>query len=179
MSRDTKMIKQLRRHYTYTAAQLQEQFGVHPQTLRKWAKDAEHPLPVMCSRPIMVFSEDLRVWLSQRHKANRERLQRSEFYCMGCKKARTPLENKVAVLSRGQTTRLVAYCSHCMRQMNKMQGSAKLASVRPMFKTVSLEDLHISGRTRHNEKTHLAASTKPQPNESYADTTRYEQQMLL
>lgn len=179
MSKYSKMVKTLRKNYTYSAQDLQAGFAIHPQTLRGWVKHGTYPLAAISYRPLLIFSEDLRQWLKERDAERKTQLKLNEMYCLSCKISTPPLAHTVAFIDKGITTQLAGYCPQCCRQMRKTTNSEKLANIRPMLKAVSLEDLHILGRTTFHQKTHMSASSKTCSHESSKVATPKDQLMLI
>ncbi|MBI1363150.1 MAG: hypothetical protein GC134_04125 [Proteobacteria bacterium] len=180
MSKHKKMISGLRHNYTYTTSQLQQQFGIHPHTVRRWVKDSNFPNPPIQPRPLMVFSEDLRAYLRTKEQARKTSLQATEFYCMGCKAAKQAEGNQVYVETIKLTTRLKAVCPSCGAFMNKAQSISKLDSVTPFFKRINtLAELHILSRATRSEKAHLGGIVTSHPNEPSTDTHLLQQASLF
>lgn len=179
MSRNTQLIKRLRKNYTYTAQQLYEQFGVHPQTLRTWSKDSNQPLKLMAQRPTLIFSEDLRDYLSLKVKHQKTSLESIQLYCLACRERKQPYQKKVAFVPKDTRTYMRAICPTCYRLMSKAQSTAKLAAATPLVERISLEDLHILSRTILSEKTHLSQSCKNRSRESLNGASPTEQLVLI
>ena len=179
MSKYSTMVKRLRKNYTYDTKQLRADFSVHPQTVRQWVKDPKHPLSVIQQRPILVFSENLRAYLAAKEKARKFTLTAIQFSCMSCKQPRTPLQNKAYFNEHGSRVYLHALCAACHTPMCKVQSRAKLALLAPCFERITLEDLHILGRTNSNEKAHLGKNSTSHPSEPASDTHLMKQKKLL
>jgi hypothetical protein len=179
MSKYSLLVRRLRKNYTYSAEQLQDDFAIHTQTLRSWVKDKATPLKTLGTRPLLVFSEDLREWLSQKDKARKVVLELTQFHCMACKAAKTPLENKAAFVPSGKLVRVKGICPTCYTFMNKVQAKHKLDIATPLLERVSLEDLHILGRTKYSEKAHLGKIATSTPSEPLLETHLYKPIMLI
>lgn len=177
MSKYSKAIKGIRRNYTYDLKQLHKDFGFHPQTVRGWIK--EFNLPVIQLKPLLIFSEVVREHLSKQEKARKIVLKESQLLCLSCKSSSIPLENKVYFEDLGKTIALRGFCGICKGNIRLVQSKQKLATVTPMFKKITLEELNILGRTISNEKTHLGKNLTSTPNEPCTDSHLLQQDKLL
>jgi|GEM_PF-2989610 len=177
MSRDTLMIKRLKKDYTYTAEQLYQVFGVHSRTLSGWHKN--NGLNLVKNRPLMVFSEELRVFLSHKVKQRKTKLALTEFYCMSCKCAKQGHEGKVHIEDLGHMLQVKAICPTCGSILNRRHNKEKYQTVTPLVRAITLADLHIVQRTIKSEKTHLDESTNNTPSEPSTDTHLLQQTQFI
>lgn len=176
MSRDTLMIKRLKKNYTYSAEQLYKAFGVHSRTLSTWHKVG---LPLVKNRPLMVFSEDLREFFRQKVRAKRTKLKLTEFYCMSCKGARQAHEGEVHIETLVSVLQMKAICPDCGSIMNRRYSKKKYGEVIPLMQTITLIDLHILGRTIRSEKAHLNEATNLTSSEPCTDSHLQKQENLI
>jgi len=177
MSKYSKAIKKLRKDTTYNLKQLKSECNFHPRTVSAWVK--EFNLTIIQERPLLIFSEVLRDHLSKQLKARKFKLTEQQFPCLVCKKPSLPLQNKVYFEYLGKTVVLRAVCSDCKRMMRKPQAQKKLRIIKPFFKKITLEELHILGRTNSNEKTHLKKNLTSPSNEPCTDSHLLKQKSFL
>lgn len=176
MSRDTLMIKRLKKNYTYSAEQLYGAFGVHSRTLSTWHKAG---LMLVKNRPLMVFSEDLREFLRQKVQAKRTKLKLTEFYCMSCKRARQAHEGKVHIEPLKNVLQVKAICPDCASIMNRRHSKKKYEEMAFLMRTITLTGLHMLCPAIRSEKAHLEEGTNLTPSEPSNDTHLYQQNTML
>ncbi|MHA1539814.1 MAG: hypothetical protein ACTSXQ_05015 [Alphaproteobacteria bacterium] len=161
MLKKTEIIRRLKKNYAYTLKQLQRDFGIHPQTVRRYIKDSDNPLRTISENPTLIFSETLRAYFKVHVEERKMGLSIYEFYCMGCKEKHMAFENKVAAVDMNKNTKThKALCPKCFAMMNKFQSSKRLTEVMPLFEMVSLEDLHILQGTHNPVKAHKGKKGK-------------------
>lgn len=176
MSKQGNAINRLKKNYTYTVQQLQEDFGFHPQTIRKWVKD--NSLPVIQQRPMLIFSEVLRNYFIQQRKEKKAVLEHQQMYCLPCRQPRLPLESKVHYEDGKNVMTMRGVCPECNTLMLKKQSKEKALKIQPLLKTISLRDLHILQRANSNEETHLSKNLTSHSNEP-ANNTHLQKQIAL
>ena len=179
MSRYSKLIKNLRKNYSYTTARLQKDFGLHPQTVRGWVNNKKNPLPCIQKRPLLIFSEDLRAWLRQIAQDRKTKLEVKQCYCTACRKAKYPLEDKVYLDICKTKALMKGVCPTCGNPMNKGISIQKLELMHQYFTIITVADLHILGRATSNEKTHLGTTAKSTPSEPVNNTHLFQPISLL
>ena len=179
MSRYSKTAMRLKKNYSYTTGRLERDFGFHPQTVRRWAKDKETPLPTIQQKPLLIFSEDLRTWLKKKDSDRKTSLTLKEFYCMACHNAKEPLEDKIYMHVSPKKAWLKGICPTCGNIMNKKLSLKKAQLVEQFLLTITLEELHILGRTTSNEKAHLKTTGKSTSSEPVKNAHLYKQKNLF
>lgn len=179
MSRYSKTAVRLKKNYSYTTERLEKEYGFHPQTVRRWVKDKETPLPTIQQKPLLIFSEDLRAWLKKKDSDRKTSLELKEFYCMACHTAKEPLEDKVYLHVLSNKALMKGNCPTCRTIMNKKLSCKDAALVEQFLLTVTLAELHILGRTNTNEKAHLKATRKSTSSEPVSDTHLYKPKSLF
>mgnify|MGYP005686776667 CR=1 FL=1 len=176
MSRDSLMVKRLKKNYTYSAKQLHEAFGVHSRTLSGWQCKG---LILIKNRPLIVFSEDLREFLRQKVAQRKTKLQFTEFYCMSCKVAKQSCKGKVHIQPLNNILQVKAVCPDCGVFLNRRHNKKKYEDITPLMRAISLEDLHILQRTIRSEKTHLNEATNNTSSEPSTDCHLHKQENLI
>lgn len=179
MSRYSKTAARLKKNYSYTTERLEKDFGFHPQTVRRWAKDKKDPLPTIQQKPLLIFSEDLRAWLKKKDSDRKTSLALKECFCMACHAAKEPLEDKVYLDASSKKVWIKAICPTCGTIMNKKLSCRNAALVEQFLLTVTLAELHILGRTISHEKAHLKVTGKSTSSEPVSNTHLYKPKSLF
>jgi hypothetical protein len=124
----------------YTADEAAKAVKVSLQCVRKWLREG---LPCLCaSRPLLIRGYELRSWIETRkHAKKRTRLAPHEFYCVGCKTAKTPLGNMIDCCeNNAHSLMLSAICPTCEGPMKRLSRRADLPFLKRVF------ELQISNR---------------------------------
>ncbi len=124
---------------TYTVEEAAEVVGVTEQTIRTWIRQGL--LAMTEKRPTLILGWALKGFREQLRKKRRRPLQDGEFFCLHCKKPRTPVAGLVEYQrlsdAHGQ---LRGFCSAC-------EGAcARIISRRDLPKWADLLDAGTNDR---------------------------------
>lgn len=147
MSKRSKIIRNLKKNYTYTLDQLQKDFETHPQTVRGWINRPGNPLKCIHKKPTLIFSEDFRDFLKHENQRRKINLEPTQMFCMGCRKGRHPLGSRVHFKFNGNAVSLKGICSECHVVMNKQTSSKTLNQIMPLYQKATIEELDILRNT--------------------------------
>lgn len=113
----------IRKHWTYTVAEVAELCDVHRNTVRAWIKDG---LPVIGDRkPFLIRGSDLKAFLDARAKRRKQPLADGEFYCFACREPREPVPGLIDFeIAANGTGRLVGFCSVCEASIYRAASKA-------------------------------------------------------
>jgi hypothetical protein len=164
MSKRSKIIRNLKKNYTYTLDQLQKDFETHPQTIRGWINRLENPLKCIHKKPTLVFSEDFRNFLRQESQRRKIILEPTQMLCMSCRKGKHPLGNQVHFKFNGNAVSLKGICPECRTIMNKQTSSKTLNQIMPLYQKVTIVELDILRNANKLDTTQ--ANDKPAYSES-------------
>ena len=107
--------RRVRLHDCYTANELAQRFGIHIRSIRKWIACGLQPIDRHV--PHLFKGATVVAFIRARNKP-RVRLEPGEFFCTPCRSARLPVERKVWVEQRSDTTGdLRGQCETCERQV--------------------------------------------------------------
>jgi len=137
-------------------------FGLHPQTVRKWIKDGLKTIDA--GKPTLVYGHDLIVHLKKNNSANKCKTAFDEIYCMGCQDARPIFRNKISVEQTAQFLRVQGVCRECKRLMFKNYKLTDFPTLRNKFKLVGVLELYDFEAT--TDKTHIQAQEQNPSTES-------------
>ena len=147
--------------YTYDIDEICVLFDIHKQTVRAWLKNG---LPSLDNiRPALIYGNDLKEFLGKQNKSNKCATEFHQMFCMKCKDARLPLQRKVKLTHKANFILAQAHCSTCKKVMGKSYSISAYSNLMQNFRAVELLELYDSKHSTVN--THLATSTKTQPNE--------------
>lgn len=137
-------------------------FGLHPQTVRKWVKDG---LPTIdTGKPTLIYGNDLIVWLKEKNQANKHKTGFGEFYCMSCQDARPIFQNRIVVIQKAQFLQVQGVCRECKSRMFKNHKLDEWALLRKKFKLVDVSQLYDCAHSI--DKTHISTQDETAKNES-------------
>lgn len=155
MSKRSKVIRNLRKNYTYTLDQLHKTFEIHSQTARGWIKRSINPLKCIYKKPTLIYSEDLRSFLKLENQRRKTTLEPSQMFCLGCRKGRHPLGGRVHYKFNGKAVSLKGICSECHAVMNKQTSSRTLNQIMPLYQKATIEELDILRNTNKLDMTQV------------------------
>lgn len=120
----------LKMHHCYTAEQVAETLGAHPQTIRAWVNSG---LPCMKSKiPHLFVGAHVQDFLAQQSRREKQRLAPDELYCLGCKAGKIPDGLITDFISDGTGRgRLIGLCPDCERFCNRFVNEAQIPTIAP------------------------------------------------
>lgn len=119
--------RRIKKHRSYTVAEVERLLGVHPHTVRRWI--ANGLAVVSTTRPILIHGEDLRAFLEAR-RPRKEPLRAGMIYCVGCRAPRRPAGDTADYVRKGpRHGTLVGICPTCESIMQRRVSLAKIDEV--------------------------------------------------
>lgn len=128
-------------------------FGLHPQTVRKWIKDGLKTIDA--GKPALVYGYDLIAHLKKNNSANKCETAFGEMYCMGCQDARHIFRNKISVDQKAQFLKVQGVCRECKKPMYKSYKLSDFPALRKKFTLVGVLELYDFEAS--TGKTHIQA----------------------
>ena len=123
-------VRRLKKHQNYTAEQLAEFLGAHPQTIRTWAKRG---LPCLKSlTPHLFVGAHVQAFLATQSASKKQPLAADELYCLACKAGKIP-DGLIAdfIPDSAGLGRLIGLCPDCEKFCNRIVSEAQIAAVAP------------------------------------------------
>jgi hypothetical protein len=115
-------------HRNYTVGEVADLFSIHKNTVRSWVKDG---LAVNDNkRPMLILGSELRRYLQDKSKVNKQKCLPSEIYCLRCRLPQKPAGNMVDFEPiNGRLGTLIGLCPSCGGIINKFFTIAKLGLI--------------------------------------------------
>lgn len=95
----------------YTKAEAAALVGVSTRTIGNWTRDGLQLLDA--SHPPLIRGDDLRDYISAQRKIRKVKTSLCEFYCLRCRKARSPAGEMADCKIVGNKAMLTAMCVVC------------------------------------------------------------------
>jgi excisionase family DNA binding protein len=113
--------RRVRKHRSYTIAELAVLLDVHRNTVRHWQKQG---LPAMrTSAGILILAEDVHAFLGKRRQDAKASCAPGTMYCLGCRAPRRPPPDLVEVLATARgPANLRGICPACGALMHRRLG---------------------------------------------------------
>ena len=119
----------IKRHRSYTYEEAARALRVHKNTVANWARSGGL-VALTDGKPHIILGRDLIDFLKARKARNRIKLGPGEFYCFGCKMARSPAGGLVEVLPGGcGPANLRALCQVCDRLMHRRVTRTRISEI--------------------------------------------------
>jgi hypothetical protein len=137
-------------HRSYSVEDLARLFKVHKNTVRNWLK---HGLkPIDDQRPILIWGQDLRRFLTERRSRAKQPCGPGRIYCLPCRAPKVPAGKIADCIQSGETTAtLQGICPNCFRMIYRRVNPQKLNAVRDDLEiTVTQAQSRIEERSNPN-----------------------------
>ena len=157
--------KRVRYWYAYNIDEITllfHDFGLHPQTVRRWIKAGLKTID--SQKPVLIYGNDLISFLKNRNDKNKCATAFDEFYCMKCRDARPVFQKTVSLKQQGQFLRARAQCRQCKSRMCKSYSLTAYPQLQQTFRLVGISELYDC--LNPADKTHLDTADKTPPTES-------------
>ncbi|MBG0794724.1 helix-turn-helix domain-containing protein [Methylocystis sp. H62] len=120
--------RRVKKHRSYTVAEVEKLLGVHAHTVRRWITNG---LRLVCAtRPVLIHGEDLRSFLAERQPA-KQPLRPGMIFCVGCRAPRSPAGDIADYVPHGVTYgSLVGICPDCESIIQRRVSRARIHDVR-------------------------------------------------
>lgn len=122
------LIKRLR---CYTVAEAADVTGVSPRTVREWVKTGLRILDV--ERPALMRGDDMLAFLKSRRESKKVKLGETEFFCMGCGKARGAAGGVADCNISANRAVLTALCETCETVLTKPVALGRVPHLETLF----------------------------------------------
>ena len=131
----------VRRGLSYSIQEIAELFGLHPNAVRRWAKDG---LPTIDDRrPHLVYGADLIEFLNRRQKGRKRPCAADEMFCCRCRAPRRPAGGRATIEQvNARQFRLQGTCEVCGAPINRGGSLARLPEVAKAF-TITAAPAHL------------------------------------
>ena len=131
-------------HRSYTVEETADLFDVHKNTVRNWLINGL----AVCDNghPTHILGSDLGEFIRAKKAKRKQKCKSWEFYCMRCKKPRTPVENMADYEAQTATKgRLIALCPVCLSVMNKFASLSNLEKIKEKLEiSLPMRQQHIN-----------------------------------
>ncbi len=113
---------------SYTRGEIAKRANVHKNTVRNWMRNGLEA--IAGKRPLLFAGSIIRAFLQQRNAKQRCRCEPGEFYCFGCRTARTPAAGSLECHSLGPKSGMLrATCQSCGTAMYRRVTLAEANAV--------------------------------------------------
>lgn len=120
--------RRIKKHRSYTVAEIEKLFDVHPHTVRRWI--ANGLSVVSTTRPVLIHGEDLRLFIEAR-QPRRQPLLPGMIYCVGCRAPKRPDGDTADFVAKGPGNGvLIGICPTCGSIIQRRVSLAKLEEIR-------------------------------------------------
>ncbi len=140
--------------------ELYKEYGLHPQTVRQWIKSG---LPVMKGRPVLIYGNDLKVFLGKMNTSNKCSSEFDQMFCMSCKDAKSFYKKQIKVELVNGVIKAKALCRDCKTIMNKPYKFEDFPKIRKLFHVSDVLELYDNKDSP--SKTHFTAPEETPSNE--------------
>lgn len=115
-------------HRCYTVEEAAELLGVHKHTIRNWIKNG---LPVYDDKkPLLILGSDLKLFIKESLKKNKQPCQLAEIYCFKCRAPRKVQLNTAKFIQHSTTIgRVFGKCCECGSKGHKYFSWRNLESL--------------------------------------------------
>lgn len=101
----------IRKHRSYTVAEVEKLLDVHPHTVRRWIAGGLNLVNI--TRPVLIHGEDLRAFIVA-HQPRKQPLRPGMIFCVGCRTQMRPAGDMIDYVPRGDAHgSLVGICPRC------------------------------------------------------------------
>lgn len=115
-------------------------FDLHPQTVRKWVKNGLKTID-KGKKPLLVYGNDLIIYLKKRNDTNKCKTAFNEMYCMRCQDARLIFRNEIFAQHKLQFIKAQGVCRECKTRMFKNYKLTDISALRHKFKLIDVLEL--------------------------------------
>jgi hypothetical protein len=138
----------IKRHRSYTIAELARAQGVHKNTVRAWMRAGLTPID---GRPLLFTGEAVRDFLSTTTAGRKRPCPPGMLYCFRCRDRRRPALGMVEFEPRpgGGAGNLKALCGDCGTMMNRRANHKAISRIMPGCDvTIRQADPSLMGHAR-------------------------------
>lgn len=115
--------RRVRKHRSYSIAELAELLDVHRNSVRNWIKRGMACLRT--SAGLLIHADDVHAYLGKRRAASRSSCPPGTMYCLRCRAPRRPPPELVELLPiEGRPPNLRGLCPECGGFMHRRVGRA-------------------------------------------------------
>lgn len=120
----------LKKHHNYTAEELAEALGAHPQTVRAWA---DKGLPCLKSGiPHLFIGAHVQAFLSSQAEQKKTPLGPDQLYCLSCRAGKRPAGLMADFVTDGTGRgRLTGLCPDCESFCNRFAREDQIQALAP------------------------------------------------
>ena len=116
-------------HRSYSVEDVSRLFGIHKNTVRSWLKQGLEPIDDR--RPTFILGRELRRFLTERRKRNRQTCGPGRLFCLPCRAPKAPAGSMVDCVPISDTAgNLCGICPDCNRLIYRRVNLRKLDAVR-------------------------------------------------
>lgn len=120
----------VKRHRSYTVAELAECLGTHKNSVRQWQRDGLKPIDD--GRPMLFRGVDVEAFLRSRNARRKVSCPPGTLYCFRCRAARQPAGAMADYIAFNATSgNIRAICGTCETMMHRRARLAALPAVLP------------------------------------------------
>jgi hypothetical protein len=146
-------------HRSYNVAEVAALFGITRSAVRAWCGSGLPATRVQGG--ILIYGDDLRVFLETRRADRRAVCPPGSIYCMRCRRPRRPLPETIAVTSiEGRSGNVSAPCPHCNSTMNRRVSMPRLLEAGFSEDIVRRDESHLDDNPTPSVKAHFNGSDK-------------------
>ena len=133
----------IKKDKTYTSQELADTLKVHVRTVQVWHRDGLPALPD--TFPLLFKGEEVKTYLFQQRKAQKQPLQPNEFFCMHCHAPKRSVSGCVRIvpshkkMGQYQQFQIVGKCETCGNEISRV-GSTKTPEVLEIMKQYQSEN---------------------------------------
>lgn len=125
-------LRLIRRNYTYSVYEISELFGITPDTVFRWIRNAGLKR-IPGTRKYFVHGSELATFLEMLNSKNKQPCKDGEIYCCKCKKPRRPKPGSVRSKKLpNKTFRVLGRCVDCDTKMNTLVSEKKWSINHPL-----------------------------------------------
>jgi len=120
--------RRVKLHHSYTVEEVAELFGKHEHTVLNWIKSGL--ATIGDRRPFLILGPVLAEFLRTKRSEGRCKCGPAEFFCVKCRKPRTPAGNMADYIPMTPSSgNLRALCPECTTLMHRRVGRARLEAM--------------------------------------------------
>ena len=131
-------------------------FGLHPQTVRKWIKNGLKTIDG--GKPALIYGNDLIVFLRARNTESKCVTEFDQLFCMSCKDARYVFQKKIVVEHKDSLLKVSGLCKQCKTSMFQNYKLEDFPRLRKIFELVEVLELYDCEAA--SEKTHIVSTAE-------------------
>ena len=116
-------LRSIRDKRSYSLGELSEVLGVHIRTAQAWHKTGMKPIEgTVC--PYLFMGREVKAFLIKQTKSKKTKLNRSQCFCVACRKAVDPIKTEIRPNNRTigngkESISLIGVCPLCARKVTR------------------------------------------------------------